>query len=304
MENVDSNNGGVSSQMLKYAKGISIESFVDVEGIIQFPTKPITGASKTASMLHFSLEDASRSEQAGEQFVRVNQDTRLNHRVMDLRTPAYQAIITLLFSQFLNNEKFRQTFTPKMIAGSSEGGASVFELNYKNQSACIVQSPQLRKQMLIVVMLNVHIWLLLFLELKIPIRTGICVNTQIMDFVDMLFVNMFDKLNETYQKELEAIRKQFPFKPLKVLKSVLFQIFTLLEGYLGRCKRDWAIWKEMDMNYEPTPTSLRNSTQKDNDGVKSIRDASHTKIRRHHSFSRRHQSIRTSPIYYLDYSIS
>ena len=30
--------------------------------------------------------------QAGEQLVRVNQDTRLNFRVLDLRTPANQAI--------------------------------------------------------------------------------------------------------------------------------------------------------------------------------------------------------------------
>lgn len=33
--------------------------------------------------------------QAGEQLVRVNQDTRLNYRVLDLRTPANQAIFRI-----------------------------------------------------------------------------------------------------------------------------------------------------------------------------------------------------------------
>jgi aspartyl-tRNA synthetase len=34
-----------------------------------------------------------------------------------------------------------------LIAGSSEGGAAVFRLDYKGQPACLAQSPQLHKQM-------------------------------------------------------------------------------------------------------------------------------------------------------------
>lgn len=33
--------------------------------------------------------------QAGEQLVRVNQDTRLNYRVLDIRTPANQGIFRI-----------------------------------------------------------------------------------------------------------------------------------------------------------------------------------------------------------------
>lgn len=39
---------------------------------------------------------------------------------------------------------------------------------------------------------------------------------QVMDIVDRLFVSMFDSLNEKCKKELDAIAKQYPFKPLKV----------------------------------------------------------------------------------------
>lgn len=40
---------------------------------------------------------------------------------------------------------------------------------------------------------------------------------QVMDIVDRLFVAMFDSLNENCKKELEAIERQYPFEPLKVI---------------------------------------------------------------------------------------
>lgn len=38
-----------------------------------------------------------------------------------------------------------------------------------------------------------------------------------MDIVDRLFVTMFDTLNENCAKELEAVGRQYPFEPLKVI---------------------------------------------------------------------------------------
>lgn len=55
-----------------------------------------------AAVLPFEVVDASRSaeqirrgQEAGEQWVTVNQDTRLDNRTIDLRTPANQAIFRL-----------------------------------------------------------------------------------------------------------------------------------------------------------------------------------------------------------------
>ncbi|PWA52829.1 hypothetical protein CTI12_AA271340 [Artemisia annua] len=50
--------------------------------------------------------------------------------------------------------------TPKIIAGTSEGGSAVFKFEYKKQPTCLAQSPQLHKQMAIY-------------ELKILICSGI-----------------------------------------------------------------------------------------------------------------------------------
>ena len=46
-------------------------------------------------------------------------------------------------------EGFQEIHTPKLIAGSSEGGANVFKLMYFNREACLAQSPQFYKQMAI-----------------------------------------------------------------------------------------------------------------------------------------------------------
>lgn len=40
---------------------------------------------------------------------------------------------------------------------------------------------------------------------------------QVMDIVDRLFVTIFDGLNNVCKKELEAVAKQYPFEPLKVI---------------------------------------------------------------------------------------
>ncbi len=118
--------------------------------------------SASAPQLPLLIEDAMRSEESGEGHeedggprVRVNQDTRLDNRVLDLRTPANQAIFRLqagvckLFRNALDNKGFVEIHTPKIISAASEGGANVFKVSYFKGSAYLAQSPQLYKQMAI-----------------------------------------------------------------------------------------------------------------------------------------------------------
>lgn len=66
----------------------------------------------------------------------MNQDTRLDNRVLDLRTPANQAIFRLeagvcrLFRDILAGKGFTEIHTPKIISAASEGGANVFTVSY------------------------------------------------------------------------------------------------------------------------------------------------------------------------------
>lgn len=66
----------------------------------------------------------------------MNQDTRLDNRILDLRTSANQAIFKLeagvckLFRDTLTENGFTEIHTPKIISAASEGGANVFTVSY------------------------------------------------------------------------------------------------------------------------------------------------------------------------------
>ncbi|CAD6233556.1 unnamed protein product [Miscanthus lutarioriparius] len=173
---VASADAGVSTQMVRFATAFSKESIVDVEGVVSLPKEPLKATTQQVEIqvrkiycinraiptLPINLEDAARSEAdfekaelAGEKLVRVGQDTRLNYRAIDLRTPSNQAVFRIQcqvenkFREFLLSKDFVGIHTPKLISGSSEGGAAVFKLLYNGQPACLAQSPQLYKQMAI-----------------------------------------------------------------------------------------------------------------------------------------------------------
>ena len=82
-------------------------------------------------------------------------DTRLNHRVLDLRKPAVRAVFEMRTSLLAG---FRAAFlargflevdTPKLLRQGAEGGATLFSVDYFDGKAYLAQSPQLYKQMLI-----------------------------------------------------------------------------------------------------------------------------------------------------------
>ena len=159
----------VPKQMVKYAASISLESVVDILCEVTVPVEPLVSVTlKTLELqvkeihiiskaqdLPFLIDDAGRNEAEAEekQLPTVSQDTSLNFRWVDLRTPANQAIFRIqsgvcaLFREFLSSRNFVEIHTPKLIGGASEGGSNVFTLKYFDQPACLAQSPQLYKQM-------------------------------------------------------------------------------------------------------------------------------------------------------------
>ncbi|MCI4356646.1 MAG: aspartate--tRNA(Asn) ligase [Thermoplasmata archaeon] len=81
-------------------------------------------------------------------------DTRLNHRVLDLRKPANRAIFELRgallegFRAAFRDLGFVEVETPKILRQGAEGGATLFSVDYFGERAYLAQSPQLYKQML------------------------------------------------------------------------------------------------------------------------------------------------------------
>lgn len=84
--------------------------------------------------------------------VKANLETRLEWRVLDLRTLEARAIfriqseITKAFREFFGGRDYTEIQPPCIIASASEGGAELFAFPYFEKEALLAQSPQLYKQ--------------------------------------------------------------------------------------------------------------------------------------------------------------
>lgn len=248
--------GTVSKQMVKWAGSLNLESIVLVRGIVRKVEEPIKSAtvqnleihvtqihtiSETPETLPILLEDASRSEAEAEAagLPVVNLDTRLDARVIDLRTVTNQAIFKIqsavcsLFREFLGKRGFTEAHTPKLLGAPSEGGASVFEVSYFKGKAYLAQSPQFHKQQLMVADFervfeiapvfraensNTHRHMTEFTGLDLEMTFEEHYH-EVLDQLSDLFVFIFTELKSRYAKEIELVRKQYPVEDFKLPKD-------------------------------------------------------------------------------------
>lgn len=82
-------------------------------------------------------------------------ETLFDTRGIGLRNIQEQSIfraradVNRLIREFLTEREFVEIQTPKLLAGATEGGAEVFELDYFGKEATLAQSPQFYKQMMV-----------------------------------------------------------------------------------------------------------------------------------------------------------
>merc|ERR1711963_194177 len=247
----------VSKQMVKFAAHISKESIIDVEAVVtkvdekiesctqqdvELHVKQVWVVSASDPQLPLQIEDAARKEEETDGLtITVNQDTRLDNRVLDLRTPTNQAIFRLeagvcrLFRESLTRQGFTEIHTPKIIGCASEGGANVFKVSYFKGSAYLAQSPQLYKQMAIASDFgkvftvggvfraedsNTHRHLTEFVGLDMEMSFQYHYH-EVLDTIGNMFTEMFKGLRDNYAKEISTVNEQFPAEPFKFLDPPL-----------------------------------------------------------------------------------
>ena len=82
-------------------------------------------------------------------------DTLYEHRVINVRNPHEQMIFKIratvlrLIREYLTKHEFIEIQTPKILAGATEGGSEVFELDHFGKTATLAQSPQFYKQIMV-----------------------------------------------------------------------------------------------------------------------------------------------------------
>lgn len=275
----------VTKEMINFAAGLPKESIVDVHGLVkQAPVKiescsqsdvemeldQLWAVSRSDTKLAVQIEDLSRSEaeistemeklklkaekaakdkrsNAGDTVltIRVDQDTRLNNRVIDLRTVTNQAIfkiesgVTNLFREALNKRGFIEIHTPKIINAASEGGANVFEVGYFKSKAYLAQSPQFYKQMAIAADFdrvytvgavfraedsNTHRHLTEFVGLDLEMAFNYDYH-EVLTLIGQLFVDIFKGLETQYGSEIAAVHRQYPAESFKYLDETLVMKF-------------------------------------------------------------------------------
>uniref|UniRef100_A0A182NHR2 Aspartate--tRNA ligase, cytoplasmic n=1 Tax=Anopheles dirus TaxID=7168 RepID=A0A182NHR2_9DIPT len=252
-------NERISKQMVKFSGSIPRESIIDLQALVIPVAQRIESCTEQTLELHvlqlfllsaakaqlpLQIEDASRPEKANDPEalqIRVNQDTRLDNRVLDLRTPANQAIFRLeagvckLFRDVLTARGFTEIHTPKIISAASEGGANVFTVSYFKDSAYLAQSPQLYKQMAIAADFdkvftvgavfraedsNTHRHLTEFVGLDLEMAFKYHYH-EVLDTIGNTFTEMFKGLRDNYAKEIAAVGQQFNVEPFKFLEPPL-----------------------------------------------------------------------------------
>merc|ERR1711970_1042408 len=254
----------VSKQMVKFTAGVSRESIVDIEAkVVKSPEKikncsqkdvelQITKffvVSKAVPQLPLQIEDASRPERPDDAeddgFVRVNADTRLDNRILDLRTVSKQAIFRIqagicrLFRQHLTDNGFVELHTPKIISAASEGGANVFKMNYFKTNAYLAQSPQLYKQMAIAADFdkvfttgpvfraedsNTHRHLTEFVGLDMEMAFKYHYHEVVRE-IGNTFIHIFKGLREQFKTEIGIVNEQYPREEFKFLEPALILEF-------------------------------------------------------------------------------
>jgi aspartyl-tRNA synthetase len=144
----------ISPAVFDATKGLSKESVVVVRGKVQKEGRAPRGYEiipEEITILSLA-ETPLPLDPSGK--VEANLDTRLDHRVMDLRKSDKRAIFSIRSTalstgrKFLESEGFTEIQTPRIISTASEGGTELFPIAYFDREAFLAQSPQLYKQMM------------------------------------------------------------------------------------------------------------------------------------------------------------
>jgi nondiscriminating aspartyl-tRNA synthetase len=147
--------GTTDPSLFAALEGLARESVLEVEGTVQRSQKSRRGVELLPTRLEvLSVAEVPLPLGVVDR-VSAELNTRLDHRVLDLRKPAVRAVFDLRaellagFRAAFARRGFLEVETPKLLRQGAEGGATMFSVDYFGSPAFLAQSPQLYKQMLI-----------------------------------------------------------------------------------------------------------------------------------------------------------
>ena len=248
----------ISTHMVRWIESIPVGSIVLVKGTLQKPQQPIKGTTihdveLSISNLHvisrreeavpFTVyeDELSKAGEAGDESHtnHITDRTRLSHRLIDLRTQSSKSIFRInaglcnLFRTYLDSKGFIEIHTPKLQAGATESGSSVFQVDYFGRPAFLAQSPQLAKQMSIASDFervyeigpvfraensNTHRHLTEYtgLDLEMAIEEHY---HEALDIIDETLKFIFQGVYDRFRREIDLVKEHFPHEDLVWLEQ-------------------------------------------------------------------------------------
>ncbi|MBN2078953.1 MAG: Asp-tRNA(Asn)/Glu-tRNA(Gln) amidotransferase subunit GatA [Spirochaetes bacterium] len=139
------------------AEDITPESVVEVSGLVTREERsPFGGIEmKVARMNILARAEAGVPVAVNRPPGNVSLPAILDNRAVSLRNPEIldvfrlQSEIAGLFAAHLRENRFAEIKTPKIISSGTEGGTNIFKVNYFGRTACLAQSPQFYKQIMV-----------------------------------------------------------------------------------------------------------------------------------------------------------
>jgi len=213
----------LGEEELRRLEDLGFEDVVYVEGVVKEQPKSRLGVEVVLERLEV-LARARRPlpyDVTGK--VPANIDTRLDHRILDLRRPENKAIFLIASTaleairEHLRGEGFIEVRTPRIIATATEGGAALFEVKYFDRRAFLAQSPQLYKEELTTVFERVfeigtffraeesHTRRHLSEFTSVDIEAAFMDYRDVMEVLERMIVHVHEKVLEERERELRLL---------------------------------------------------------------------------------------------------
>ncbi|MDR3325534.1 MAG: aspartate--tRNA(Asn) ligase [Spirochaetaceae bacterium] len=147
---------GIVQLVLNEKCAVALESVIAAEGEPALNEKAPGGAElRVAHLECISRAAADLPFQVNGDPAKTSLEAILDNRLLSLRNPKIRAIfkvqaaIVEAFSAHLRAQDFTEIKTSKLVAGSTEGGAELFHVEYFDKKVCLAQSPQFYKQTMV-----------------------------------------------------------------------------------------------------------------------------------------------------------
>jgi nondiscriminating aspartyl-tRNA synthetase len=142
--------------VLEEKPDLTLESVIRARGVPALNEKAPGGSELRVT----ALECLSRAApdlpyQVNGDVSKTGLEAILDNRTLSLRNPRIrsifkvQATIIEAFAAYLRSQDFTEIKTSKLVAGGTEGGTDLFEVEYFDRTVCLAQSPQFYKETMV-----------------------------------------------------------------------------------------------------------------------------------------------------------